>query len=167
MTADRLTATAVATELDVLDAGERRILGDRVATVGFTNGAVKTLAPREMETVAAYLFALLARAPVKAAPAYEPHRIVLGALATELRGFAAAAGEPVGDLADLRSASSQAEERRIRARLADHQAAFSRHVDDVIDSHHAQQGATHQGEPLTDDHSAAPTTEDPDLAAWT
>lgn len=132
MAAERINAAAVTAAVDVLDGDERRDLGEVAVTIGFTNASVKLLAPREMEELAAYLFAKLALEPMASSPAFAAHRVVLGALATELRGFAQAAGEPVGIHADLRAATSQAEERRIRARLADQAAAFDRHIDDVL-----------------------------------
>jgi len=91
--------------------------------------AVDTLSPRELEELAAWLKALLEREPTRSAQAYAPHRIVLGTLADQLRGYARLAGEPVGLEADLRAATSQAEERRIRARIADQRAAFDREFD--------------------------------------
>lgn len=91
-----------------------------------------------MEEVAAYLTALLERAPLKTSRAYEAHRMVLGSLATELRGFAAAAGEPTGLQADLRAASSQAEERRVAERIDAAAVAYDRHVDDILLEHAAR-----------------------------
>lgn len=168
---DRISPAAVVAAVDVLDGEERVVLGEIVVGLAFTNSTVKTLSPREMEAVAAWLFALLERSPQKASPAYAPHRIVLGSLATELRGFAAAAGEPVGMAVDLRDAGSQAEERRVRERLADAAAAYDRHVDDVIASQHAQHDAAtrHSAideEPATESYPAAPPIEasDDDLA---
>lgn len=138
MVAERSAITLAGIEhaRDILDGEEKRAAGDVVVSIGFTNAAVKDLAPREHEELAAYLFALLDREPVKGSPVYAAHRIVLGSLATELRGFAAAAGEPVGLQADLRAASTQAEERRIRERLDGQRAAATRHYDDVLTEHH-------------------------------
>jgi hypothetical protein len=138
MVAERITPAAVVAERDLLDGEERRIVGQLVIGLAFTNATVKDLAPREMEEVAAYLLALLDRAPIKTSPAFQPHRMVLGSLASELRGFAAAAGEPVGLQVDLRGSGSQADEQRIRARLADQAAAFERSIDDAIAAHVAQ-----------------------------
>lgn len=135
MATERSTHEAIASELDVLDTDKKHLAGDVVVSIGFTNAAVKDLAPREHEELAAWLFALIAREPFRSSPAHTGHRIVLGALATELRGFAAAAGEPVGLQADLRAAGTQAEERRIRARIADQERGFTRFVDDVLASH--------------------------------
>lgn len=132
MVAERITPEAIAAELDVIDGEAKRIAGDTVVSIGFTNVAVKDLTPHEWESVASYLLALLAREPVRSSPGYACHRIVLGSLASELRGFAAAAGEPVGLQADLRAASTQADERRIRARLADHAAAYDREIDEAL-----------------------------------
>lgn len=145
MAAERITHETVAAELDAIDGEARRVAGGVVVSIAFTNAAVKDLAPREHEELAAYLFALIEREPVKTSPAFAGHRIVLGTLASELRGFAAAAGEPIGVQADLRAAVTQAEERRIRARLADLEAGAHRYGDDVIAAHHLQ----HQ---VLDDH---------------
>lgn len=136
MVAERINLPAIEHARDVLDDEEKRLAGEVVVTIGFTNAAVKDLAPREHEELAAYLFALLEREPVKSSSPYAAHRIVLGSLATELRGFAAAAGEPVGLQADLRAASTQAEERRIRERLDGQRAAATRYYDDVVMDHH-------------------------------
>jgi hypothetical protein len=141
MAAERINLPAVVAERDALDDQDRLLAGDVVVTIGFTNAAVKDLAPREWEELAAYLFALLERQPMKSSAAFAGHRIVLGNLATELRGFAAAAGEPVGLQADLRAASSRAEELRIRKRIDSAELALDRHVDGVIDAHHAQREA--------------------------
>lgn len=138
MAAERITLETVRAERDRIDGEERRILGDVIVSLGFTNATVKTLAPREMEEVAAYLTALLERAPLKTSRAYEAHRMVLGSLATELRGFAAAAGEPTGLQADLRAASSQAEERRVAERIDAAAVAYDRHVDDILLEHAAR-----------------------------
>src|SRR4051794_28508353 len=134
MVAERSTITLAGIEhaRDILDGEEKRSAGDVVVSIGFTNAAVKDLAPREWEELAAYLFALIDREPVKSSPAEAYKRLVLGSLAMECRGFAAAAGEPVGLQVDLRAASTQAEERRIRERIADQQAGAHRYYDDVI-----------------------------------
>lgn len=130
----RITPVAVASARDVIDEDDRRTVGNVVVSLGFTSAAVKDLLPREWEELAAYLFSLLEREPLKSRPAYTGQRIVIGSLATELRGFAAAAGEPIGLEADLRHAASQADERRIRERIADQEAAYDRHIDEVIAS---------------------------------
>lgn len=174
MVAERITPEAVRSGVDLLDGEDRLVLGDVVVvSIGFTNAAVKTLLAREMEEVAAYLVALLERAPLRTSAAYAPHRIVLGSLATELRGFARAAGEPVGLLADLRAAGSLAEERRIRERLADHVIAHERYLDDAIVAHHARSshpGATARDEPeeeMTDQPPAPPPTRESfDVSDW-
>lgn len=169
MSAERITAAAVTAELDVLDGEAKRVAGDVVVSIGFTNAAVKDLAPREWEELAAYLVALLAREPVRSSGAYAGHRVVLGALATELRGFAAAAGEPVGLLVDLRGAASLAEEHRIRERLDGLHAAFDRSIDDTILTHAIQrESGRHDPEedaPEDPSPAATPTETDDVLAA--
>jgi hypothetical protein len=157
MVAERMTAAAVQAERDLLDGEERKVLGGMVVSIGFTNATVKELAPRELEEVAAFLFALIERAPLKGSAAYTPHRMVLGALASELRGFAHAAGEPVGLEADLRAAWSQKEEHRIRQRVAELSAAFAREIDDAL----LAQAALHLYQGPQDDHGAP---EEPDDA---
>lgn len=113
-----ITPTSVAAASAALDEQERQEAAWAIA-LDLTGYAAATLAPRELEEVAAYLFALLEREPTKSGPVYAPHRIVLGQLAAQLRGYAMLAGEPVGLEADLRAATSQGEERRIRERIAD------------------------------------------------
>lgn len=169
MVAERLTPRAIADELDVLDGQAKLVAGDLVVTLAFTNAAVKDLAPREWEELSGYLYALLEREPVKSSAAFAGHRIVLGSLASELRGFAAAAGEPVGLQADLRAASSQAEERRIRERIAQEQLGYERYVDDVLAAQTAQQIAAQHYEEMTDSEptqDAATPTETTDVPAW-
>lgn len=165
MTTERLSAAAVLEERDALDATERLVFGDQVVNISFTNGVVKTLSPAEMESVAAHLFALIDREPTKSAPGYAPHRMVLGVLAKELRSFASSAGEPTGLEVDLRAATSQADERRIRQRIADQEAAYARHVDDVLLQQEAlrslQEDRTGSGS-LEDQAAAAPATEPDD-----
>ncbi len=139
MTTDRLTPDAVEAELVGFDARDRAVIGGQVVMDFVQVGVLASLlSPREWEDVAAYLIALVNRAPLATGPAYVGHRTLLGALAGELRQYARQAGEPVGLEVDLLSAKSKAEERRLRARLADQEAAFDRHIDDVIASHHAQ-----------------------------
>jgi hypothetical protein len=172
MVAERITPAAVLAERDLLDGEERRILGGLVVGLAFTNATVKDLAPREMEEVAATLFALIERAPFKSSRSYAPLRMVVGALASELRGFAHAAGEPVGLEADLRAAWSQKEERQVRQRLADQAAAWAREVDDAILAHHAM--SMYDGPPEPDEeeeppqqpHTPPTPTEGPDAPAY-
>lgn len=132
MVAERINLPAIERARDILDGEEKRIAGDVVVSIGFTNAAVKDLAPREHEELAGYLFALIDREPLKTSRAYVAHRHVLGSLATELRGFAAAAGEPVGLQADLRAASTKAEEQRIRERIDGQAAAARRYADEMF-----------------------------------
>lgn len=157
----RITAAAVTAELDVLDGQEKVVAGGVVVTIGFTNAAVKDLAPREHEELAAYLFALLAREPVKTSPAYAAHRIVLGSLATELRGFAAAAGEPVGLEADLRAAKTKADEKVARARIADQAIGFDRAITAAIMADHfdREQPAQAKEDTTPEEPAVAPPTE--------
>jgi hypothetical protein len=172
MVAERITPAAVIAERDLLDGEERRILGEVVVGLAFTNATVKDLAPREMEEVAATLFALIDRAPFKTSHAYAPLRMVVGALASELRGFAHAAGEPVGLEADLRAAWSQKEERQVRQRLADQAAAWSREIDDVILAHHAMAlydgpaEPQHEEEPPDQATNPRESIESPDAPAY-
>ena len=100
------------------------VAGQWVAELYQTRGMLGNLGPAEWEHVAAFLTALLERAPVKESPAYEAERILLGALAWELREYARSAGEPVGLEADLRAASSRQEEQRLVARLEASREAF-------------------------------------------
>lgn len=171
MSAERITVEAVEASVVEFDAQERPVVAGQVV-MDFTQVGVLTslLAPREWEEVAAYLDALIGRAPLASGKAYLAHRTVLGALAGELHGYARAAGEPVGLEVDLRAATSKAEERRIRERIADQEAAFSRHVDDVIHQTAAQrefasrQEPPHEQEepPTEPEKPAAPTTEQAD-----
>lgn len=100
------------------------IAGSWVADLFMTRSMLGQFGPAEWEHVAAFLSALVARAPVSESPAYAAERTVLGALAWELRAYAASAGEPVGLEADLRAASSRQEELRILARLEASREAF-------------------------------------------
>ncbi len=168
MVAERLTPQAIAHELDILDGQAKLVAGGLVVTLAFTNAAVKDLAPREWEEVSAYVYALLEREPMKSSAAFVGHRIVLGSLASELRGFAAAVGEPVGLQVDLRAATTQAEERRLRERVADDEAAYDRHIDDVLRAQIVRQMArpdTDQEEPASEPDAATPT-ETTDVPAW-
>lgn len=167
MVAERITPASIAAELDLLDAEEKRLAGAVVVSIGFTNSAVKDLSPREHEELAGWLFALIAREPLKSSPAFTGHRIVLGALATELRGFAQAAGAPVGLQADLRAASSKTEEQRIRVRLAEQEQGYARFVDDVLASHAYQRvpGPPLEEEPIAQAPAAPTETDDDPLRA--
>lgn len=125
------TPEAMASEQVRLDAQDRGIVGDVVMTLGQAALLLPLLIPREWEEIAAYLFALLEREPMKSSPAYAPHRMILGQVASELRTYARIAGEPTGLEADLRAARSQDEERRIRALIADREAALDRTLVDL------------------------------------
>lgn len=100
------------------------IAGQWLADLSLTRGLVGNFGPAEWEHVAAFLTALIERAPVRESPAYEAERGILGALAWELREYARSAGEPVGLEADLRAASSRQEEQRVLARLEASREAF-------------------------------------------
>lgn len=133
MAAERINAETVAAENLRIDAEDRLVAGNQVIAQTAVDWALRDLAPREWEEIAAYLFALIAREPLKTSPAYAGHRILFGTLATELRSFAASAGEPVGLEADLRAATTQAEERRIRELIADQRAYADRlHDEDLV-----------------------------------
>lgn len=166
--AERITVDAVEAAVVEFDAQDRAVVG-RQAVMDFTQVGVfaSLLAPREWEEVAAYLYALVERAPLKAAPAYLAHRTIIGAIAGELRGYARLAGEPVGLEVDLRAATSRAEELRIRERIDAQAIAMDRHVDDVIEQTRVQRtwDASHPApeDPTADDvdfGEGAPADED-------
>lgn len=135
MTAIR--ADTVLAEVAELD-GEDRRTTNIVWNLGMLRSILHDVLPREAEEVAAYVYALLEREPVKGQAHYAPHRMILGSLASELRTYARDAGEPVGLWADLRDAQSQSEERRILQRLDEQAIAFSAYTDDVIAATNAQ-----------------------------
>lgn len=166
--AERINAGTVTAALEVLDDDAKAVAGGMVVSLALTTWAVRDLAPREWEDLAAYLLALTDREPVKSSPAYAGHRIVLGTMASELRSFAHSAGEPVGLQADLRSAGSQAEERRIKARIADEHIAFERAIDDILTAHATQREITAPAEEeiIDQDPDAAPTLETDDALAF-
>lgn len=133
-----ITPERVAAEAAVIDAQGRVMVGGELLDFGATGVLAALLAPREWEEIAAYVLAVVEREPVRSSPAYQAHRIVLGSFANDLRNYARMAGEPTGLVADLRAATSQAEERRIRERIADQQLALERHLDDVALQQQAQ-----------------------------
>lgn len=92
------------------------VAGSVVTSLGFTAAAVGMLAPREWENLADYLTGLLDREPLTSSRIYAGHRIVLGNLASELRGYAFAAG--------LRPSGSAE--------------AFHDHITEVIEAHRAE-----------------------------
>lgn len=174
--AERITKDAVEAAVVEFDARDRAVVAGQLV-MDFTQVGVfaALLAPREWEEVAAYLYALLERAPLKAAPAYLAHRTIIGAIAGELRGYARQAGEPVGLEVDLRGATSKAEELRIRERIDAQAIAMDRHVDDVIEQARVQrtwdaahrEPADQQEDPVTDTITpAAPQPTADELAAW-
>lgn len=87
------------------------VIGQMVADLGLTRSMLATTVPREWERVAAVLLALLDRYPFKDGPRYAGERILLGALANELRAYAVAAGEPVSSI-DLRAPDVREQEAR-------------------------------------------------------
>lgn len=165
-----ITPTAVKAAMARTDQDEHdAVAGQVVCNLAITRGMVADLAPREWEELAAYLFGQLEHAPVRDSPAFAPHRIVLGALASELRGYAQQAGEPVGLQVDLRAATTKAEERRIRERIDAEAMAFHEHIDVVIDSHRAQQelaAPETEEEPIDQAEPAAEPTETDDALAY-
>lgn len=170
--AERISAESVELEVIQFDARDRAVVAGQVV-IDFTQVGVivSLLSPREWEEVAEYLFALAEREPLKSGRDHVAHRTVIGAVAGELRGYAHAAGEPTGSLADLRAASTRADERRILARLADQDAALERHVDDVIADHHAQTATLADSEPEPEEEPtspppAAPAPETTDATTW-
>jgi hypothetical protein len=134
VSAERITVEAVEVAQVEYDARDRAVVAGQ-AVIDFTQLGVivSLLAPREWEEVAAYLQALVGRAPLKDGKAYMAHRTIIGAIASELRGYARLAGEPVGLEVDLRGATSKAEELRIRERIDAAAIAFDRHIGDVIE----------------------------------
>ena len=93
MTLANLTPAAVEAAQITFDDEDRAIVaGSIVTSLGFTAASVGMLAPRDWEDVADYLYGLLGREPLASSRAYAGHRIVLGNLASELRGYAYAAG---------------------------------------------------------------------------
>lgn len=92
------------------------IVGQTVTDLGLTRSMISTTIPREWERVASVLLALLERQPFRDGPRYAGERIILGALATELRAYAAAAGEPAGET-DLRAPELAVRELKARERL--------------------------------------------------
>jgi hypothetical protein len=133
MVAERLTPEAVEAEVVAFDERDRAVVAGQIV-LDFSHAGVLAalLAPREWEQVAAYMLALVEREPLRSAPAYLAHRTILSAVGSELRQYARLAGEPVGLEADLRAATSQADERRILARIADAEAAAHRRHDELL-----------------------------------
>jgi hypothetical protein len=93
------------------------VVGQIVADLGLTRSMIATTVPREWERVASVLIAMLDRSPFRDSPRFSGERIILGALANELRAYAMAAGEPVG-VTDLRAPEVIAGEREARDRAA-------------------------------------------------
>ena len=173
---ERITAEAVTAAMVEYDADDRAIVAGQVINFTQVGVMVSLLAPVEWELVAGYLYALIEREPIRSGRAYTAHRTVFGALAGELRGYARATGTPIGLEMDLRAATSKAEELRIRQRMADQAAAYDRHVDDVIASHHVQADVDtalvaeltedtidEEGQPIA---TPAAQDSDDDVSAW-
>lgn len=59
-----------------------------------TDYAIDSVTPHELMAVSDFLSGLLDRSPLKAGSGWAAHRIIIGALAAELRLNALAAGEP-------------------------------------------------------------------------
>jgi hypothetical protein len=168
----RLNAPGVVEAFERFDAEDRLVVGQQVVASNAINWALRDLAPREWEDIASYLFALVAREPLKSSPTYAGHRILFGYLANELRSFAASAGIPVGLEADLRAASTKAEEERIRMLILERQMGRDRYLDEIQqveemahDNALATARRSQEEEPPIDEEPAAPATEpDDDLA---
>lgn len=137
--AERITVETVEAAVVEFDAQDRAVVAGQLV-MDFTQVGVfvSLLSPREWEEVAAYLQALVERAPLKDGKAYLAHRTIIGAIASELRGYARLAGEPIGLEVDLRGATSKAAELRIRERIDAQAIAMDRHVDDVIEQTRVQ-----------------------------
>lgn len=150
-----ITPETVAAAAIEFDAQDRAIIinGPHRTRIDFWPTALMAsdLAPREWEEVAAYILALLDREPMKSSPAKSAHRILLGSFAYDLRGYARASGEPIALEVDLRAATSKADERRIRERLADRQAAIERHMDDVALQQAAQHRVSDPSDPVDEE----------------
>lgn len=80
-----------------------------------TGWAVASIEPHEWLRVSDYLSGLLKRAPLTS-KGWEGERIVLGALASELKGMALEAGEPIDDPQE-----AAAYEAHLDQAIADHQ----------------------------------------------
>jgi len=100
-----LSLEAVVGEFYAIREGELRyeqvgpdiMIGQTVADLGMTRAMLASTTPREWESVASFLIRVLDREPFVHSPRYSGERILLGALSNELRAYARAAGEPVGD----------------------------------------------------------------------
>lgn len=60
-----------------------------------TEWALAQIEPHEWSQIADFLYGLVTRPPISNSPHWSAHRILLGALCSELRMEAAAAGEPL------------------------------------------------------------------------
>lgn len=99
-----------------------------------TRAMLGSLSPREWEHIAVTLNGVLSRAPVKDGEGYAAERMLLGALAWELRMGAHAAGEPVGLQADLRAATTRVAARRIELAIESERQLFHDHISSVLRS---------------------------------
>lgn len=91
------------------------VVGQMVADLGLTRSMIASTVPREWERTASLLIAILDRFPFRESPRYSGERVLLGALANELRAYALAAGEPI-NIVDLRAPEVAAGERMAQTR---------------------------------------------------
>lgn len=116
-----------------LDPSGDPILPGVIADLGYTRAMIPLASPAEWERLARFLFALLERAPLAGdGSGWASARMILGALAADLRGYARAAGEPVGFDLDLRNATSKAAEREVRARMAMAADRFDQRLEAIV-----------------------------------
>ena len=116
-----------------LDASGALIVRSVIADLGFTRSMVPLVSPAEWERIARFLFALLDRAPLAGdGSGWAAGRMILGALASDLRTYAHAAGEPVGFDLDLRNATSKAEERDVRQRMDLVNRRFDKRLEEIV-----------------------------------
>jgi hypothetical protein len=124
--------------------------GEAYCELAMTGAIVAGIPPLWRREVASFLRGILGRAPVAAAPAYEPHRAILGSLVLELEMWAVrdAAEQPEPSAADLRDPGVVARERQAVRGFAEWAAsersrgaeAYRAHVDEIVapgDARHA------------------------------
>jgi hypothetical protein len=141
-----------------------------------TRWTIVDLEPDRCERVAAYLFGLLEREPLRSKPGWEAERIVLGMLATDLRQMAVDAGEPVGAHRDLRDAQTKADELSALRRIELVTRGYHDHITEAIEADRAERRTretTDVREPALIPASApapvTPTAEPPgdgDIPTW-
>lgn len=141
-----ITPETVAAAQVEFDAQDRALLvsGRQRTLLAFqvTGVLASDMVPREWEAVAAWVLALIDHEPLKSSPAFVAHRTLLGSFANDLRNYARMAGEPIGLDADLRAASTQADERRVLTRIEDSHRAQARRLDDLA----VEQAVQHRAE---------------------